>query len=136
MTEQQRPVLVIDDHPDTLEGLGALLRQEGFAVSLARNGLEALSMLRDGLRPCIIVMDLMMPVMNGFEFREEQLRDPALADIPVIACSGVTDPVQTAGHLGAKALLHKPTQSEQLIALIWRHCLRPDNPPAARTVLD
>ncbi len=124
MAPQRLPVLVIDDNPDILDGLGTLLEQEGFPVVLARNGLEALAMLRDGVRPCIIVMDLMMPVMNGFEFREQQLRDPSLADIPVIACSGVTDPSETATHLGAKALVQKPAESAHLISLVRRHCLK------------
>jgi CheY-like chemotaxis protein len=124
MEQQPAAVLVIDDNPDILEGLGTLFRQEGFPVVLSSNGRDALTLLQAGLRPCIIVMDLMMPVMNGFEFREAQLRDPALAHIPIIACSGVTDPAETATHLGAKALVHKPAKSEHLVALVRKHCLK------------
>lgn len=125
--EVDAPVLVIEDNSDIREGLEALLRMEGFDVVAAQNGRDALEMLEKGLRPCIIIIDLMMPVMNGFEFRAEQLRRPELATIPVIACSGVADAVQSAGQLGAKALVQKPTRPEQLIALVHRHCTKPAN---------
>ncbi len=117
------PVLVVEDNPDIREGLIALLQMEGFAVIAARHGQEALNMLRNGLRPCIIVMDLMMPVMNGFEFREAQLRDPLLSDIPVIACSGVSDPAHTA-RLRAKAFVQKPAEVSALVRLVRQHCLK------------
>src|SRR5262249_49843211 len=115
-------VLLIDDHPDLREGLGILLGQEGYAVETATNGREALIKLYSGLRPCLIVMDLMMPVMNGFEFRQRQLSDTQLAAIPVVAYSGVTDPFATAQQLQAAAYFHKPTDPEQLAAAVRQIC--------------
>ena len=120
------PVLVIDDNQDIREGWAKVLQAEGFAVVTAQHGREALTMLRDGLKPCIIIIDLMMPVMNGFEFRFEQLRDPGLAHIPVIACSGITDTAQTAKHLKPNACMQKPAEVSHLVALVRQHCLKPD----------
>jgi two-component system chemotaxis response regulator CheY len=118
------PVLVIEDNRDLLDGLMAVFELEGLPVVSATDGRAALELLRNGLRPCIIIMDLMMPGMNGFEFRKEQRRDAELARIPVIACSGVTDPAQTAASLDAKALVQKPAAPETLIALVRTHCLK------------
>jgi CheY-like chemotaxis protein len=122
------PVLVIDDNADVLEALATMLKREGFSVVTAHNGFAALNLLHGGLRPCIIVMDLMMPVMNGFEFREQQMHDPELAHIPVIACSGITDPAETAAHLGLSASVQKPAEVKTIVDLIRTHCLK------ARTV--
>jgi CheY-like chemotaxis protein len=123
------PVLVIDDHSDILEALATMLKREGFAVVTARNGFAALTLLHDGLRPCIIIMDLTMPVTNRVEFREEQMRDPELAHIPVIACSGLTDPAQSAAHLGATGRVRKPAEVKTLVELVRRHCLKPRAAP-------
>ena len=80
-------ILVVDDNPDLRDGLRLALSEEGYTVETAINGRDALSRLYAGLKPCLIIMDLMMPVMNGFEFREAQLADARLADIPLIAYS-------------------------------------------------
>jgi CheY-like chemotaxis protein len=80
-------VLIIDDDRDTREALGELLADEGFVIEAAWNGAEALKRLRAGFRPHVIILDLMMPVMDGLAFRAEQKQDPEFAGIPVI---GVT----------------------------------------------
>jgi len=80
-------VLIIDDDRDIREVLGEVLAEEGFVVEAAWNGAEAMKRLRAGFRPDIIILDLMMPVMDGLTFRAEQKQIPELADIPVI---GVT----------------------------------------------
>ncbi len=115
-------ILVVDDNPDLRDGLRVVLVQEGYTVETASNGRDALARLYAGLKPCLIIMDLMMPVMNGFEFREAQLADPGLADIPLIAYSGVTDPRETAQQLRAVAYVHKPAEIEQLAALVRQFC--------------
>lgn len=115
-------ILVIDDNPDLRDGLRVALSQEGYTVETAVNGRDALSRLYGGMRPGLIIMDLMMPVMNGFEFREAQLADARLADIPLIAYSGVTDPSETAQQLRAVAYVHKPTEVGQLAALVRQFC--------------
>ena len=115
-------ILVIEDHEDLRAGIAIALDLHGYAVETAANGLQALLMLQAGLRPCLIVMDLMMPVMSGFEFRERQLADPHLRGIPLIAYSGITDPWKTAQHLGAVAYLHKPVDMEQFTAVVRQFC--------------
>ena len=118
MSESEGVVLVVEDHEDVREGFRISLMLDGFVVEVASNGREALAKLYAGLRPFLIIMDLMMPVMDGFEFRQAQLAYPELADIPLIAYSAVTDPRETAQHLHAAAYLHKPTDMEQVAALV------------------
>jgi CheY-like chemotaxis protein len=117
-------VLVIDDHADVRESLDALLRSEGFAVETAENGREALDKLHGGLRPGAILLDLMMPVMDGVEFRQEQLRHPDLAHIPVIVVSSTDRTLRTVGRLQPHAYLQKPVSPEQLVAVLRQHCLK------------
>src|SRR6185369_1607906 len=115
-------VLVIEDHEDVREGIRIALGMEGYTVEVAANGREALQKLYAGVRPCLIIMDLMMPLMNGFEFRQAQLAAADFKNIPLIAYSGVTDPRETAQQLQADAYLHKPTDVEQLAALARQFC--------------
>jgi len=82
-----KAVLLVEDEPAIALSLGDALREEGLAVATAQNGLEALQLLRNGLRPSVILLDLMMPVMDGASFREAQRRDPRLAAIPVVVLS-------------------------------------------------
>jgi CheY-like chemotaxis protein len=77
-------VLVVDDDASFRSALREYLETEGYSVSEAANGLAALGRLRDGLRPSVIVFDLMMPVMDGWDFRDWQLNDPDLRNIPVV----------------------------------------------------
>ena len=83
-----RTVMVVEDDAAIREVVVEILAYEGFEPVEARNGLEALARLRrDGVAPALILLDLMMPVMNGWQFRIEQLRDPSLARIPVVLMS-------------------------------------------------
>jgi CheY-like chemotaxis protein len=110
-------VLVVDDDEDIREALQTLLEDEGYRVLLARNGLDALTCLRGGERPCVILLDLMMPVMTGWAFRDEQLQDPLLAPIPVI--------VITAAHRPAPPvtrILYKPLRADDLLSVIRTFC--------------
>lgn len=79
----QNTVLVVDDDSDLRESLGDVLRAEGYAVTLASNGREALDLLPGLKRPCAVVLDIAMPVMSGTEFYRAMSKVPALADIPV-----------------------------------------------------
>ena len=79
----QNSVLVVDDDADLRDSLADLLREEGYAVTLAANGREALDLLPRLKRPCGVLLDIAMPVMTGTEFYEAMRADPALADIPV-----------------------------------------------------
>ena len=81
-------VLIVDDDNDVRSALAELLEEEGFSVEGAPNGREALALLRGGtVHPAVILLDLMMPGMDGWDFRHEQMRDPKLAAVPVVIVS-------------------------------------------------
>jgi len=104
-------VLVVDDEVDIREPLVELFEGEGYEVFAAANGLEALGEARRN-RPDVILLDWMMPVMNGREFRLEQARDPLLADVPVVAISA------SSTDASACASLQKPFHLEEILELV------------------
>jgi len=118
------PVLVVEDNAEVRQALVALLEAEGYHVAEAVDGVSALRLLRTGaVQPCLIVLDLMMPRMSGWDFRMEQSSDLRLAGIPVVVVSA--DPLASqAERMGAAAVLSKPADPERFIALIGRHCTR------------
>jgi CheY-like chemotaxis protein len=83
-------VLIVDDDRDIREILGEMLAEEGYIIEAAWNGAEALRRLRSGFRPNLIILDIMMPVMDGLAFRAEQKQSPDLAAIPVIGVTAAT----------------------------------------------
>jgi CheY-like chemotaxis protein len=103
MTEREagKSVLLVEDDPLTRGAMRMVLEWEGYQVSCAANGQEALDLLHKGERPSLILLDIAMPVLDGRQFREQQEKDPALADIPVIVVSGtaVAATVEAAGHI-------------------------------------
>jgi CheY-like chemotaxis protein len=117
-------VLVVEDTEDTRESLICLLREEGFAADGVANGLEALHQLRAGYDACLILLDLWMPVMDGWQFRFEQRRDPTLADIPVIVLTATVNPEEEARRVGAVAGMQKPLDLSALLELVAEYCPR------------
>lgn len=115
------PVLLIEDEDDFRESLSALLELKGYAVESAPNGRAALSRLRAGPLPCIVIMDLMMPEMDGWQLRAAMLGDEKLAAVPAIVLSavGAGEP-QT--PLQAVARLNKPVDIHELYRLLEEHC--------------
>ena len=113
-------VLVIDDDPGIRRLMTAFLKLEGFAPVAATNGQEALAYLRDGGAANVILLDLRMPVMDGWTFRREQRRDPAIADIPVVVLSGAD--AERAPELEAAAWFEKPVSVPQVIGAVRRLC--------------
>jgi CheY-like chemotaxis protein len=111
-------VLVVEDDPATREALVVFLRHEGYPAESVNDGQQALARLRDKKPPSLVLLDLMLPVMDGFEFRVQQLQDPALARIPVIVVSAGGDLVRKAETLHADACLAKPLDVEMLLSLI------------------
>jgi CheY-like chemotaxis protein len=119
-------VLVVDDDPPIAEGLSEFLEDEGYNVVVAGDGRAALDELRRGLRPCAIVLDLMMPVMDGWDFRHEQLKDPELSEIPVIVVTATGFSEESVKvQLGAVEVVPKPPSLEHLLAAIRRCCGEP-----------
>ncbi|HYK41730.1 MAG TPA: response regulator [Thermoanaerobaculia bacterium] len=115
-------VLVVEDDPELLAALSGALEDEGFGVTRARHGLDALGQLRSGRRPCVILLDLMMPIMNGWQFRHEQRQDSELSKIPVVVVSAKTDSAQHAAWLEADAYLEKPLSLGKLLEIVNRFC--------------
>jgi CheY-like chemotaxis protein len=115
----ERCVLVVDDDADICEVIQTILELNGYSVRTARDGLDALAQLRSGARPALIILDLMMPRMNGLQFRAEQERDPALSAIPVVILSGDGRAESKAAALGLEGL-RKPVDLERLLATVQR----------------
>ncbi|NTU84354.1 MAG: response regulator [Chloroflexales bacterium] len=116
-------VLIVDDDAALRALLTELIEDSGFVAFDAIDGQEALQVLRQqGERPCLILLDLMMPVMNGWEFRQAQLADPGLAPIPVVVISARSDLTASAQTLAAQAYLSKPVDIVQLQQLVLQHC--------------
>lgn len=114
------PVLIVEDDPDLREMMAQLLTLEGFEAATAENGREALKYLRTNRAPDLILLDLMMPVMDGWEFKREQERDAALAGVPVIVLSALDQ--ARAPEVAAHAFLKKPLDFDRLLELVRRHC--------------
>ncbi|HEX8953329.1 MAG TPA: response regulator [Polyangia bacterium] len=117
-------MLIVEDDEDIRADLTAILRVKGFAVEEAANGKEALARLRAGERPGLIVLDLMMPVMNGWELRAAMLAEGGdLAAVPVVVVSGKgrisTDEEKT---LQPAAVLVKPFELSELLEVVGRYC--------------
>jgi two-component system response regulator MprA len=121
----EKPVLIVEDDHDLREALEYLLRACGYQVIAAVDGEEALEHLRQGADPCLILLDLLMPRKDGFQFRTEQLQSAKFAKIPTIAYSGIYTGAglrQKAGALGITTVLEKPVDYNGLLDLIEQHC--------------
>ena len=116
-------VLVVDDDRSMCDIISAILNGQGCETAVAGNGREALAYLRSSSRqPRLILLDLMMPDMTGWEFRKIQQGDPALADIPVAIITGMPDMEEKAAAIGAVDVLYKPSRVETLASLVSRFC--------------
>ena len=123
MTERARAILIVEDDVDVREALATLLETQGYRVLEAENGLQALGRLRDtAFDVCLILLDLFMPVMNGWAFREEQLRDPTMAGVPVVVVTADVSARRTGKDLRAAEYLTKPVDFDRLLAVVARHC--------------
>ena len=115
-----RPILVVEDDENSRLMMVTLLDLKGYSVVTAANGAEALRVARQQ-RPCLILLDLIMPVMDGVEFRAAQLADAALSSIPVVCVSGRYNAADLAREIGAVALLEKPITVDSLLDAVRQH---------------
>lgn len=113
-------VMLVEDDADIRAMVGMLLELEGYQVVSTSNGGDALKILRDGERPCVILLDLMMPVMNGWQFLAEQARDPAIAPIPVVVMSGDGRGREKPAVARAAGFLKKPIDLQTLLNTVQR----------------
>jgi CheY-like chemotaxis protein len=122
MIEQvlHKDILIVDDDLEIRDTLSELLHEEGYSVATAKNGHEALFLLRERIVPRLILLDLMMPVMNGWQFRQEQQRDPLLRGIPVVVISATRAPA-----IDAAEILTKPIDLEVLLGAAKRNLRDP-----------
>ena len=112
-------VLIVDDDASFRCALRERLETEGYSVVEAVNGVAALGRLRGGLRPSVIVFDLMMPEMDGWDFRFWQLRDPDLRDIPVVLVTAAGFSRRTLRkQFGAIEVVAKPFLSAEILTVI------------------
>jgi len=119
---QHKNILIVEDDHDLREAMALYLAAEGYSVVQAQHGAEALDRLRTSGAFCLILLDLFMPVMNGWAFRAEQLRDPNLATIPVIVISADAGTTQKATALGAVDSMMKPIEFDRLLQAVTSYC--------------
>ena len=120
---QPRVVLVVEDDADALQAITAILEDAGYHVLGAANGVEALGQLGDRKGRCdLILLDLLMPVMNGWDFRYKQRQTPAFADIPVLLMSAGAHMAIVSGELDAVGYVTKPVEMADLLDVVRQHC--------------
>jgi two-component system response regulator MprA len=115
-------ILLVEDDRELHDAMAAILEAEGYRVIGAFDGVEAIERLRDGARPCVVVLDLMLPRKDGLQFRAEQLGNPELAAIPVIAYSGDARLAEAAAAFGVHHWFRKPIDFGAMLEAIARYC--------------
>jgi CheY-like chemotaxis protein len=115
-------ILIVEDDDDIREAISIFLEAEGYRVLGAGNGEEALRLMRSSHKVCLVLLDLFMPVKNGWEFRAEQLDDPDIADVPVIVISADQAARQKAATLGAIDCMVKPIDFDELLGAVAAYC--------------
>lgn len=115
-----RPILVVEDDEDIRETLQQVLETEGYSTAGAANGAEALGALLSDRMPCLVLLDLMMPIMSGPELLSRMRQDPRLASIPVIIVSAWAQEAEKTS--GAQGFLKKPVDLEALLEVAGQFC--------------
>jgi CheY-like chemotaxis protein len=113
-------ILVVEDDADAREALIALLQMKGYRAVPAGNGKEALDYLGQAPLPDLIILDLWMPVMDGWQFRSEQIKDSRLKDIPVIVVTALSDQAD----VDANEVIIKPVDVDRLLSTVSHYCKR------------
>jgi CheY-like chemotaxis protein len=113
-------VLIVEDDPDVREFMELLVSTSGYETMTAADGQEALSRMHER-KPCMVLLDLQMPRMDGWEFRQRQLQEPALANVPVVCITAFYDPAQVTRQLGVRCLL-KPADFPAVMHAVEGSC--------------
>jgi len=121
MAELQKRVLIVEDDVDVRTALAAVLESEGYAVAEAAHGEEALRILRSN-HVCVVLLDIFMPIMNGCTFMDEQGRDPAIADVPVIVITADPAAARKAARRRIVDAMVKPIDHDRLLQLVAASC--------------
>jgi DNA-binding NtrC family response regulator len=121
-THPTHQVLIVDDNDDARETLGRLLTMHGFTVATAWGGEDALRHIREGFRPCAVILDLRMPGMDGWALSDRLHQEPDLATVPVVVVSGHVDEMMQAADRPACQFFMKPANPDALIAAVEEHC--------------
>ena len=112
-------VLVVEDDEDIRTAMVDILESEGYQTESATNGQEALDLLRKINKPCLVLLDMMMPIMNGRQFLDRVMEDAVLAPIPVLVVSAIADKTDTEGAVG---FLKKPVDIDMVLKMVDRYC--------------
>ena len=112
-------ILVVEDDEDIRNAIVDLLETEGYKTESAINGKDALDKLGEIERPCLVLLDMMMPIMNGRQFLDEVMKDSTLAPIPVLIVSAVADKTNTQGSVG---FLKKPIDIDVVLDVVSQYC--------------
>jgi CheY-like chemotaxis protein len=118
-------LLVVDDHADLRGAVSVLFEHEGYAIAEADNGADALAYVRSGAAADLIILDLMMPVMDGWTFLAQWRADPGWRDIPMLILTGVSIDKLRIGELGDSMILTKPFTFDELVAAVRAIMMRP-----------
>ena len=119
-------ILIVEDDCDVARLLAEVLEAEGYSTAVAGNGREALDHLRNNGHPDLILLDMMMPVMDGWKFREEQRKLPAFASIPVVTVTADGDARGKAASIQAAGYVPKPLRIDNLLDEVERICGLPE----------
>lgn len=119
--DKAHSILLVEDDDFIRQEVSEALQDEGYAVSTAAHGKEALALLADGDKPSVVLLDLMMPVMNGWEFLKAFKKEESYAGIPVVILSAFADRATIIGG-DAISVLRKPINLDALFAVLSEHC--------------
>jgi CheY-like chemotaxis protein len=118
-------VLVVDDDPDIRETLEMILQRHGHVVVTAGDGGAALEQIRQRPRlPCVILLDLMMPGMNGFQFQAALAAEPSFAQVPIVVITGAGREAEKAASFTSE-VLRKPFELHKMLSIVKHHCAAP-----------
>jgi two-component system, chemotaxis family, chemotaxis protein CheY len=118
-TGEVQHILIVDDDPDIRNVVADILAMSHYTVRMANNGLEALNEVRKQ-RPAMVLLDLMMPIMDGWEFLRRLKREPPQVQVPVAVMSAARDAGAVSDELGAQAFLPKPFELDDVLTVVDR----------------